>query len=656
MHRPPEQAHRVLAENRRRYDRLVDVVRTHAAAGDTERVLRSATLAAAHGWWAPMGLLADPELERLVVRTSRRAGPPPTVDGERDTGRVLYVLTEAYVTGGHTRLAWRWMSRDPRVGEVVLTHQQGEVPRALVEVAQAQGTSVHDLARTHPDLTARVTALRVLMDRADLVVLHVHPYDAVALAAANLPGPRPPIIYENHADHAYWLGVGAADVVCDLRTSASRLSRGLRGVAPERIGLLPLPLEVPPSAGTAAEVRAGLGVAPDAVVAVIGSSENKDAASWGRGMDGLLGRALAMTPHLAVVLAGVPSTGAWERLAKRYPGRFLAVGHVDDPGPYYAMADVYLDGYPTRAVTSVLEAALLGLPVLTIQDMPADEYAHIFQSDSPGMVGLPRVHTAEQYSVALRRLVSDPRRRAREGAAAQASVRDAHSGEAWLAAMEQLYAQARALPAADVETAPTPAEDSHYGAMVIGFNSPLPRSLELETTMAGLGGLCDPGLRADVFAAFNRDTGSRLQVRVSAGWERDTAWTTRLLALAGARPRLVLSLPFIAGDDLHGTDTTARLVALLADLGQTPDDCGDISVDSAAPRHDGPVLPGELQISATALEDLAAVLSSPCWTEATDPSGGTGGRDRSDVLQPHHPGAAGDRGVPTAAGLSSVLP
>lgn len=655
MHRPPEHAHRVLAENRRRYDRLVDVVRWHAASGDVERVLRSATLAAGYGWWAPMGLLADPELERLVVRTVRRGGPPPTVDGGRDDGRVLHVLTEAYGTGGHTRLAWRWMSRDPRVSEVVLTDHRGEVPQALVDVAAAQHTSVHDLGRAHPDRTARVVALRALMDRADLVVLHVHPHDAVALAAVNLPGPRPPVIYENHADHAYWLGVGAADLVCDLRTSASRLSTGLRGIPPERVGVLPLPLETPPSAATAAELRAGLGIAANAVVAVAVSSASKLAASWGRGMDGLLDRALAMTPQLTVVLAGVAPTGVWERLARKYPRRFLAMGPVPDPGPYYAMADVYLDGYPTRAVTSALEAALLGLPVLTIQDIAEDQFAHIFQGDSPGFVGLSRVRTREQYSVALRRLVTDPALRAREGAAAQASVRRAHCGETWLASMEQLYAQARALPAVDAAEGFPAVENRHYGAMVVGFNSSDTASMPPEMAMGNLEHVCDLPLRADVFAILNRDNAAPLRIRVPAGWERATAWTTRLLALADSHPRLAVSLPFVADDDVHGTATVERLGALLAELGQTPDDCGDIRVDSTAPWPTGSAMTGALQLTSESLEELAAVLSSPCWAEPPDLPGGAAGSTGADAPLSGSPGTTESRGMPTAAALSSVL-
>ncbi len=610
MHRPPAHAAPVLAENRRNYDRLVDVVRAHAERGDVERVLRSATFAAGYGWLSPVGLLSDPVLERLVVSTVN-GGVQPTVDGTREHGRVLHVLTEAYETGGHTRLACRWMNRDPRPSDVVLTNHHSEVPEALTAAARRSGSDVIELREQFPDLAARAAALRTLMDGADLVVLHIHGNDAVVLAAVNLPGVRPPVIFENHADHAYWLGLGAADVLCDLRTSASRLSTELRGFAPERIGVLPVPVEAPPASGpTPAELRAELGIRPDAVVAVTVAAEFKVAATWGRGMDQLIERALTWSPRLTVVLAGTPATGSWKRLTKEFPGRFFAVGTVAEPAPWYALADIYLDSYPSRSVTSALEAALLGIPLLTIEDLSEDGCTHIFQADSPGLVGRPRVSTREQYALALRRLVADADRRAREGAEVAQSVRRAHTGADWLAAMERLYAQARRQTACDLDEVGDRIEDPEYGAFYLSYTptqtaSPDPRranwALRDDATLLG-----------DVLAVFERDRDRPVQVRVAPGWAQQPDWTARLLALTAAHPRLTASLPFLPGDDAEGSRTVAQLTALLVRAGRSTEDCGDVSLDAQPPYQANPTFPGELLFTDHALDVVEALLTSPC--------------------------------------------
>ncbi len=94
-HRPQEHAPRILAQNRRHYERLVDMARHYAGLGDVERVLRGAMFAANYAWLAPVGLLSDLRLERLVVHAVRGAGVA-TVDGDRRSGRILHVLSEAY--------------------------------------------------------------------------------------------------------------------------------------------------------------------------------------------------------------------------------------------------------------------------------------------------------------------------------------------------------------------------------------------------------------------------------------------------------------------------------------------------------------------------------------------------------------------------------
>ena len=613
MHRPPAHVHGVLAKNRLRYGRLVDLVGHRAAEDDVEGVLRTATVAANYAWQAPTGLLSDPSLERLVV-SAVRGGERTTVDGTRSAGRVLHVLSEAYSIGGHTRLAWRWMSRDHRRSDLALTNHSGPLPGQLLATVAASGGRVHHLRPDQPTLLGRATALRALIDQADLVVLHVHPYDAVALAAVSLPGVRPPVVLENHGDHAFWLGAAAADVVSHFRPFGERLSAELRGVPLERSAVVPLPIDPVPSAVPRDEVRRSLGLRPDAVVGVTVASEAKMSPLWGRGMDHLLDRALTWCPQLVVLLVGAPPERAWARLATRYPGRLMPLGTVSDPAPYYAAADLYLESYPTRAGTSVLEAALLGVPVLTLADLPAEDLLNVYQAGMPGLLGQPCATTPEQYVRMLRALVADPELRARRGAEVQAAVAAAHSGEGWSSAMEALYDRARNRSAVDVDGFAEAVEDPRYGAMLLTFVSGgSTESPDPLTALGPLDDLADERLRADVFAVSHRDSGPFLTVRAARGWEDHGAWTSRLLALAGDHSRLAVSLPFAADDDVAGSRSAAVLVDLLAGLGQTPEDCGEISVETDAPRDAVPSVAGELPLSTEALDWLEQLLCSPGW-------------------------------------------
>ena len=615
MHRPPAHAPRVLQANRERYAALVDLVRRHAAEGDRESVLRAAAVAVNYAWTAPTGALADPDLERTVVDSL--CGPRDVqLDGGRHAGRVLHVLTEAYEQGGHSRLAWRWIDRDPRRSDVALTAQRGPVPASLRAAVERSGGTVHDLRTSSGDLIGRARALRRLLDDVDLVVQHAHPYDAVPLVAANLPGVRPPIVLENHAEHTAWIGVGGADVVSDYHSFSHQVSRALRGVAPGRLGLVPIPLDDAADPSAREDVRRRLGLRPGTVVGLTVSSPHKLMPMWGRGMSALLDRALTWCRQLTVVLVGPPPTGPWAKLSSRHPGRVLALGAVPDAAPFYAAADVYLDAYPSRSGTAVLEAALHGLPVLSLADLDETHgHGRLYQADSPGLTTNPRAATQEQYLSMLRRLVGDAGSRAERGDAVREAVRAAHCGEGWARAMEAVYARARTLPAVDPADLGDVVVDEHYGAMLLGYGGGGQDSPAVTVGAAQLPDPPTPRLLADVVVLAHRDLGSRVLVRVPDGWEEHRDWTSRLLGLAGDHPRLVVSLPFVGGDDVRGTRTTALLGDLLTDLGTTAEDCGDIRVESTPRRPADAALGFDADLVPETLDRLEHVLASPSWSD-----------------------------------------
>jgi hypothetical protein len=616
MHRPPAHAPRVLQLNRERYGHLVGVVSRFAAEGDHESVMRAAALAANYAWGAPTGMIADPALERTVVASvcgARRV----ELDGARRTGRVLHVLTEAYDLGGHTRLAWRWIERDPRRTDVALTAQRDPVPANLLAAVERSGGTVHDLRSSSHELTGRARTLRGLLDDVDLVVQHAHPWDPVPLVAANLPGPRPPVVLENHAEHTAWIGLGGADVVSDYHAFSHRVSHGLRGVPTSRLGLVPIPLDEHAAPSPREDLRRRLGLRPGTVVGLTVASPHKLAPMWGRGMSALLDRALTWCRQLTVVLVGPPATGPWAKLASRHPGRVLALGPVPDAAPYYAAADLYLDSYPSRSGTAVLEAALHGLPVLSLADLgEAHGHGQLYQADSPGLTANPRAASQEQYTSMLRRLVDDAGLRAERGAAVRDAVRAAHCGEGWSGAMEALYARARSVPAVDLAEYGDAVVDERYGALLLGYSGSGPDSPPVTAAGTNLPDEPTPRLAADVVVLASRDSGSRVHGRVPAGWEEHRDWTSRLLALAGDHPRLAVSLPFLRGDDARGTRTTTLLEGLLAELGATPEDCGDIRVESTPRPLADAALRFDLDLLTGALDRLEEVLASPSWRPA----------------------------------------
>ncbi|SDJ53116.1 hypothetical protein SAMN05444157_3825 [Frankineae bacterium MT45] len=603
-------ADHALAANRATYDALVDVVADHLLAGDTENVLLAATTAANFAWNAAIGILNDPKLETMIIDSVRGVGaPPPEVETTRSNARVLHVLTHCGDIGGHSRLAWRWIDRDTRRADVALTHQTSAVPAEMLSAVARSGGGVHDLTAAYGSLLEQAQELRRLMARADIVVMHTHPYDAVAVAAANLPGVRPPIIFENHADHTYWLGLSMADVVTDNRPIGARLCGSVRGVPAERLSLLPLSVDPQPApaASTRAELRARLGIPHGSAVAVCVAGEAKLRPVFGTGFAEIAAELLDEVPALTLLLVGAPAQGVWRELMDRYPNRFFALGLVSDAASLYPSCDLYLDAYPISSGTALLEAAVAGLPTLSLQE--PQKYSEIWTAESPGLTdAIHRAGDRGEYRERIAALATSAKVRRAHGDAARRSVLAAHTGSGWSEQLEAVYAQARRVAPATLETiaeAPPTSTQAQYNRELLRFMRGSDEETPFERINLPLASVVGTGLHAELYAATLAASRRRspLTLRVGPQWPQHRAWMLRALRLCAANPAVALSLPILEGaqDDA----LLAIVLELLDELGLDGDSCGSVSIEADALVDP---LALRLQFTANAL-DFFATLS-----------------------------------------------
>lgn len=405
-----------------------------------------AQVAADYAWHNHPGVFASPALEGTLRKIGRRVLPNEsgarrvrTAAGRPDT--VLHVLTEAGSIGGHTRFAWRWMRQDRgRSHSVVLTGPPtAERPRALEEAAHRSGGEIHTLGGG-TSLVGRSRALREVAASFDLVALHVHPFDVVPAIALSGPG-GPPVVLLNHADHVFWIGTGAADVVASFRWSGLLLARRRRGIEARRCALLPIPVDDARQADAPSEAKAALGYPEGTVLLLTVGQPYKFRPLDGVSFLDAVGPVVEDHPQAVLVAVGPSDEGAWRSARERTGGRIRALGPRHDPSALYRAADVYLDPWPVASVTALLEAAAAGLPGVSLRLGSGD--AEILCSDSPGLAGhLIRADSVAGYREAVSRLVEDPRHRRREGEAARSGVLRVHGGAGWRRHLEEVYALA----------------------------------------------------------------------------------------------------------------------------------------------------------------------------------------------------------------------
>ena len=427
--------------------RLTGRAERELAAGRPEAAAAWAQIAGQFAWTNHSGVFASPRLEALLFRLSAtiatvtRAAPP-----RQDPRSVLHVLTQAYATGGSTREVECWAQQDTaRTHRVAVTRQgPSELPASLVE---ALGTDAIARLDAGPGgLLRRAARLRRLSAEADVVVLHVHPYDVAPVLAFGEGSGAPPVVMVNQADHVFWLGTSVSDAVLHMRESGREVAERRRGIEPERSVICARPLAPRERAESRAEAKRRLGVPEDAVLLVTAAAATKYRPIGGPGFLDLVIPVLERNPGAQLVAAGPAPEGDWAEASERTGGRIRALGRLNDIASLHEAADVYVDSFPFSSLTSLLEAGCLGTPAVTFRGHP-DECA-VLGGDVPGVdEHIHRPADPAAFAAVLDRLISDADWRLESGERTRLAIAATHLGDGWRADVSAVYARAAAFAA-----------------------------------------------------------------------------------------------------------------------------------------------------------------------------------------------------------------
>src|SRR5262245_4136289 len=432
-----------LARNHETYERILEAARHHATS-HPDLAAAWAETAADHAWKCHPGFFVDERMEQLLASLGAQNASLGIARGRsKSPGSVLHVLTEAWPTGGHTRLAWRWIGFDrSRRHSVVLTRQDPSVsvPEGLTTAVGTAGGFVRALDwQRYPPL-ARAAEVRDLAAEFDVVVVHAHPYDVVpAIAFAGSVGPA--VVLLNHASIAFWVGRETADVVACLRPSSREVATSRRGIDPSRCPLLPIPVERPAKGPSRSEARVALGV-PDGAVLLFTVASPYKYIPFEPGpsfIELILSLALAYD-RAHVVAIGPTDEGAWRDARERTGGRVRALGAAPDVDLHARAADLYLDSFPVTSPTSFLEAGRYGTPIVSLSSYACR--APVLCADDAWPDGFLVQVGQDSFVEDLGRLIEDAPYREALGWATADAILAGHGPEAFVKSLDNVYASA----------------------------------------------------------------------------------------------------------------------------------------------------------------------------------------------------------------------
>jgi glycosyltransferase involved in cell wall biosynthesis len=411
-------------------------------------------IAAVYANFDHCGLFFSPELEQLLVEVGREAIPeysysncnyPPLETPQR----VLHVATSVQSIGGLSKLLGRWIQQDSeRSHSLALTRQppKQEIPVTLRNVVSNRGGKIYRLNTTIGSVISWAKQLRKIASTVDVVILHVYNHDVIPILAFANKKDSPPIVYINHADHTFWLGVSISDVVANLRESGQRLSYHRRGIEIERNLLLPTIVDATSRKFSQIEAKRQLGLPKDSILLLSIARSPKY-----RTIDGIT-YADAHVPLLEkyqqtyLVVIGPDNSHDWSSAIQQTQGRIIVHPERADTSIFYQAADIYVDSFPFVSITSLLEAGSYGLPLVSRYPYLSDS-SEILGADMPGLTGnLICVNNLQEYAAVLSSLVEDDKYRLKLGELTQKKIIETHIGTNWQHYLDEIYRTVRTLP------------------------------------------------------------------------------------------------------------------------------------------------------------------------------------------------------------------
>ncbi|GKU80700.1 glycosyltransferase [Niallia sp. NCCP-28] len=407
---------------------------------DYENKMNYAKLVSTSGWLSHPGtyvhLGTEQELHNIAIDVKYDLALFSNITipkSKNGSTHFLHVLTTAYTTGGHTRLVERWINNRINYHEVhsVILIDQGytEVPEWLQQAAQKTGGSFIQLP-LDLNLVQRSLYLREIAKHyADYVILHIHPNDPTASVAFGKPG-GPPVVYLNHADEAFWLGAGISDIVADLRKAGKDCSLLWRHVRESDI--LPIPL-ISKQKNVNINYREKYGISNDTIVLLTIASPHKFVPFENLHYKEAMIKILNKCKNAVLFVVGPDQTDAMWQDAMDKSSQIKLIKTTKNIEEFYCLGDIYVESFPIASLTSELDAALYGLPVVRSPHpiaplLTIDHYPGMNESHS----------TLNSYIEYLVKLINDKEYRLSCGEKQRQEVEKKHVGEGWNQCLDSL--------------------------------------------------------------------------------------------------------------------------------------------------------------------------------------------------------------------------
>lgn len=307
------------------------------------------------------GIYSSNKLEKYFINIAKKE--KIDINDEYLQNSILHVLTQAYDSGGHTRVVERWIENAPAHQQhyIYITNQKKD------EVSKSLQKCIKDKDRIYieenTDDIKSALKLRQIASGFEKIILHTHMDDVTPLIAFGTEDFKRPVLLYNHADHLGWIGLSIADLILELRKFGMDITKNRRGC--ERQYKLGIPIYKPNISEL--KTKKDLNLPEDKLIIFSCGSEHKYIPILDINIFDIV-KYISEKYDVLFIIVGINNIDKFN--IEQYninPGRLLILKQMkhNELMSYINAADIVLDSFPMSGATALTDAVALNKPIIS---------------------------------------------------------------------------------------------------------------------------------------------------------------------------------------------------------------------------------------------------------------------------------------------------
>ncbi len=346
-----------------------------------------------------VGYLADHRLEAKIKVIGEKLPAIARKTGTPGPLKILHIATKIYQIGGHTRVIKNWIEQDRENShQILLTDYRSDVPDFFRDIYVTK-------CKTESNSYGLAKEIHLIVSNGnyDLLLLHIHQYDAACLAA--IANCQTPVLY-NHADYTYWVGVSFANYIIDYQETNRRTTTS------RRMGnSLCLPFNVQLELVESPEVKPTLAKMDQYRVTLVSMARaEKYQPKKNYDFFKFYNAYLSDNPDVGLFVIGVSEENYFELYNnKPEADNIHLLGKITHPGSLLSRADLFIEPFPMGTGLGTVEAACHGAaPIFNYGRLPTIDVSGVYPTfGGENSEIYVRTDTLEEYRNRLDQLLQD---------------------------------------------------------------------------------------------------------------------------------------------------------------------------------------------------------------------------------------------------------